>query len=248
MKSNSFFESIFQQSETNAVLVMTTEGIVIEVNKAFTKHYGYTSEDLAGKSFTILFTKSDREKHLPKKELTKVNSTGQSSDDNYVVDKLGNYLRSSGESILVTTDDGEKLIVKLIINLHAKKYLRMFFSETEKLLHETASHSTEVPLMVLDGSMKVLETNVPFRKFFDIEEKPKRGIGLSTLHPFWKRDDVKQLIRSIIVGNEPIKRKRFDLKTSQGEKKKITIDAKTIEGSRGNEKKVFIMVDGVDLM
>jgi len=146
---------------------------------------------------------------------------------------------------LVKSKDGEQFIVKLIINLHAKKYLRFFFSETEKLLHSIVSHSNEVPMMVLDRSMKVLEANRPFLHFFGLDEKPKRGIGLSTIHPFWKRDDVRQLIRSIIVGNVP-KRKRFDLETSPGKrKKKITIDAKTIDGGSGTDKKVFIMVDSL---
>ena len=222
---------------------MDTSGIIKEVNLAFTKHYGYKTADLEGKSFKLLFTKGDRDKKLPEKELQRVINTGQSNDDNFVVDKQVVPKRSTGESVLVPSADGEKLIVKLIVNLQAKKYLRMFFTESDILLEAGLSTSTEVPMVILDTGMKIIQANKPFRTLFEIKETPRRGSSLSSLqHPFWKRSDVKQMIRDTIVGNSPLKRKRFDLLLPEG-KKKITIDSKIVESTAGRGKKVFVIVD-----
>src|SRR5438105_2357827 len=126
MNTSTFFEQFYRQSQTNCILIMDISGIIVEVNDVFNKSFGYNSEDLKGKSFKILFTKSDKEKKMPEKELKKVISTGQSNDDNYVVDKYGIFKRCSGESILVTSEKSEQLIVKVIVNLQAKKYLKLF--------------------------------------------------------------------------------------------------------------------------
>ncbi len=244
MNTASFFESFYKHSQSNSILIMDTNGLVIQVNGAFTNNYGYDTDDLKGQSFEILFTRLDKEKKLPEKELKKVTSTGQANDDNYVVDKGGISKRSSGESILVTTPEGQRLIVKYIVNLHAKKYLRLFFTEVDKLLQTTISNSSDVPMMVLDRSMKISEVNAPFMELFGISEKPRKGTSLANLqHPFWRREDVRQEIRGTIVNNTPLRRKRFHLELGKKKTRKIIIDSKIIEGPTGGDKKVFLMID-----
>ena len=245
MDTKTFFNSIYELAASNAIVIMDTTGTILEVNSAFTKNYGFTTADVQGKSFKLFFTKSDKQKRMPEKELQKVTTTGQSSDDNFIVDKQGIPKRSSGESILVKAANGEHLIVKMIVNLHSKKYLRLLFSETDKLLEAGLSTSTEVPMITLDPSMKILQVNEPFLTLFAIKEKPSRGTRLSALqHPFWKRADVKQLIRETIVGNAPLKRKRFDMQFPEG-KKKLSIDSKIIESTSSRGKKVFVIIEEI---
>jgi PAS domain-containing protein len=144
----------------------------------------------------------------------------------------------------VTTPEHQKLIVKYIVNLHAKKYLKIFFTEVDKLLQTTISNSSEVPMMVLDRSMKISEVNAPFLELFGIKEKPRKGTNLMSLqHPFWAREDVRQQIRGTIVNNTPLRRKQFHLEPGKKKTKKIIIDSKIIEGPTGGDKKLFLMID-----
>src|SRR5215218_10170102 len=130
MDTAPFFEYYYNNAEVNSILILDSSGTVLDVNKAFTQNFGYNKEDIKGKKFTILFIEKDRENHKPDHELETVLSTGQSHDENYVVDKNGNAIWCTGESLLAIGKNGEKYIIKDIINLQAKKQLQLFLKNT----------------------------------------------------------------------------------------------------------------------
>jgi PAS domain S-box len=39
---------------------MDCKGTILKVNKAFTKNYGYTTQDLEGRYFNILYNENDK--------------------------------------------------------------------------------------------------------------------------------------------------------------------------------------------
>ncbi len=64
-----YFDSIFRNAKQNKALTMNVEGIITSISPSFTAAFGYTPEDIVGKSFRILFTEEDIKKGLPENEL-----------------------------------------------------------------------------------------------------------------------------------------------------------------------------------
>lgn len=68
-KSFNLFEALFRDTKQNTVLLMDAEGIIKEINTAFTKCFGYADNDIIGKHLRILFTEEDQKKVYRKKKL-----------------------------------------------------------------------------------------------------------------------------------------------------------------------------------
>lgn len=246
MNTAAFFDSYYRNAELNSLLIMDAEGTIMDVSQSFTKNFGYNNEEIKGQNFSILFTKGDKEKNKPRLELETVVATGQANDENYVIDNQGHAIWCTGESLLVAVQDGKAYIVKDIVNLQEKKQLQLFLLETEVLLERIFESSKEIPIMILDGSMKIKRVNDAFLRLFEITDVPADGDRLSDLHhSFWSNPEIKDELRRIIVSTEPINKREFLLNTRSGEKKTIRLNAK-ITGSTGkSEKKFFIVPEDI---
>lgn len=245
MDTSTFFESCFTNCQVNSVLVMDTAGNILDINQAFTRNFGYTREDLLGRNFSILFTEQDRKENRPQQELEDVMLSGQASDDNYVVGKGGLWSWSAGESILVSSGD-RKYVIKSILNLQSRKYLKFFMMDSDELMEHVFETSPHIPIMILDGTMKIEKVNHAFLGLFELSHPPANGSSLSTLqHPFWKRKDVLQEVRSIIVTQLPLKDTEFILEMKSGEKKLVRFNSRSIDRGHGLGRKIYIIVDEV---
>jgi PAS domain S-box-containing protein len=244
MQNALLFEKYYNNAEVNSILIMEMDGTVLDVNRAFTKNFGYTNEVIQGQNFQILFTEQDQENHMPQQELQRVTATGQSTDENYVINNKGLAIWALGESLLVADIDGKDYIVKDVVNLQAKKQLQLFLMQTEELLERIFETSTDVIMMVLDGSMKIVRMNNAFLSLFELQEALPSGSRLSDIsHPFWQQPDIVKEVRSIIINNQPIKSKEFHLHTRSGERKVIKLDSRIIEGQAGEGRKIFILIE-----
>lgn len=225
---------------------MDTEGNVLDVNRAFTNNFGYNNNDINGRNFSILFTEEDKKRQKPQLELETVNLKGQAQDENYVIDKSGHAIWCTGESLLVAGTEGEKYIVKDIVNLQAKKQLQLFLSETEEVLERIFDSSKDIAMMILDGSMKVQKVNAAFLSLFEISNTPVAHSRLSDIdNPFWNDEEIRKELTKTIITNQPSKQKEFLLLTKQGEKKTIKIDSKIIDRQGHTGRKIFIIVEDV---
>lgn len=226
---------------------MDCKGVIFDVNQAFTTNFGYSKNDLKGQNFNILFNEFDRKKKLPELELETVTASGQAQDENYVVDKEGLEVWALGESLLVSNEEGEKYIVKDIINLQAKKQLQLFLNETEELLERIFESTKDLSIMILDSRMKIIKANRAFLHLFEISDAPLAGSRLSDLnHPFWSNEEIKNEIRNIIINNQPLRHREFLLETRRGIKKKVKFDSQIIESKTGMGRKIFIMIEDVN--
>lgn len=245
MNTERFFESFFNNVELNSLLIMERDGTVLRVNRAFTKNYGYTNEEIAGKNFRMLFNEKDKEAGLPELELKTVMETRQSHDENYVMDKNGFGIWSIGESVLVEGREGQQYILKDIINLQSKRQIQLFLSETEELLEKIFDSSREIPMMVLDGSMKVQKVNAPFVELFQLPAPPPAGSRLTDIeHPFWKVSSIRNELASIFVANQAIKNKKY-LVADNGVEKTVLLNTKIIEGGVTAGRRIFIIMNEV---
>jgi PAS domain S-box-containing protein len=163
-----------------------------------------------------------------------------------VVDKNGHEIWCTGESILVFGGEGNKYIVKDIVNLQAKKQLQLFLTATEELLERIFDSSSDIPMMILDGTMKIQKVNGAFLNLFELTYNPGPGSRLSDLdHPFWNNPDTKKELSKIIVTNEPFKHREFLFYTKSGEMKILKADSKIIDRQSPVGKMVFIIMEDI---
>jgi PAS domain S-box-containing protein len=244
MNTSTFFEFYYNNAEVNSMLIMDSGGIVLDVNHAFTNNFGYEKKDIKGYSFELLFTQKDKEKRRPEIELSTVLSRGQSHDENYVVDKDGHAIWCTGESLLVNPKEDKSYIVKDIVNLQSKKQLQLFLKSTEELLERIFETSKDIPMLILDGSMKIERANMAFLQLFELEEAPLRGSRFADLnHQFWSSDEIKNELRKILVTNQPLKDREFQMITKAGVQKKIIIDSRIIEKQTGVGRQIFVILE-----
>jgi PAS domain S-box-containing protein len=242
MDTSTFFDFFFTRAKQNAVLIMDEKGVILKVNKAFTNAFGYTNEEIAEKNFRILFIDEDKKLNRPEMELETVKNEGSTNDENYVVHKDGVPIWSTGESIWIQLED-EHYIMKVIHNIHAQKQLERFLIESNEFIESIFESIRDSALIILDSMMRIIKVNTTFSKFFEIENTIKEGSRLSDLHnPFLSSEVVKKEIRKVIVTNDPIKGKQFEIETKSGEKKLITVDSKIIHVEPSPERKLLIVI------
>lgn len=175
-----FFESLFHNTVENNIIFLDQEGKIITFNKAFTDCFGYTHEDLAGKEAAILFTEEDQRSGKPEKEIARVKSLGQASDNNYLVKKDNSIVWVSGESILVQNETGENCILKIIQNINREKQNErsaLHFSN----LNENILAAIDDVVIVMDEQLKILKTNHAFALFFNQPNDEIKEVNFANL-------------------------------------------------------------------
>ena len=248
MDKSNFFDDYFDNAELNSIMIMSDNGTILEVNRAFTNNFGYTTDDIKGKNFSLLFNDNDNSKNKSQVEIETTLKKGQANDDVFIVNKSGIEIWCSGETMLVNNASDKQYIVKDIINLQAKKQVNLFLNDTEELLERIFDASKDIPMMILDGSMKIQKVNNAFMDFFDIDNAPERNSSMSTLnHGFWNSTEIRSELSRSIVTNNQIKRKKFLYTNSKGEQKQILLDSKIIHGQPGTARKIFVIVENVSI-
>ncbi len=245
LKTSNFFDSFCKNAKHNAILVMDTKGVILEVNKAFLTAFGYVNEDLIERNFNILFTEEDRKKNKPEIELQKANNEGSGSDDNYLLQKSGKQVWVNGESVLVTGDDEVSYIIKIIHNIEAQKQLERFLLESNDFIETILESITDRGLIILDAEMKVIKVNSKFVEMFNLKEQPPEESKVSNIqHPFWSSPDVKQLLRNVLVRNEAIQNKGMEYTDDEGKIKWIELSSKFLQ-THNVDKRILLAITPV---
>jgi len=194
-----YFDALFSNAKQNGIVIYDTRGIVIAINNSFTSLFGYEEKDIIGKNGAILFTKEDQKKGMPEHEMETVLTTGQANDNNYLVNANGEITWVSGESILVTNDQGDKVILKVVQNIHQQKTseeaLRLLNNFNENIL-ETISDS----VIVLDDKMNIVKANRAFLKLTGTDEQQLSSLNFADFLKKYDPGDrlYKNLERAII--------------------------------------------------
>jgi PAS domain S-box-containing protein len=235
------FDAIFSNAKVNGIIIMDSHGIVERVNTAFTSAYGYSSEDLKGKHFRILYTEKDQLTRRPEIELNTVHREGSSTDENYLVHKDGTPIWVTGEAIQVKTNSSTA-VIKFIHNIHAQKQLERYLLSTSELLDNLFESVQQTGLLILDPTLKIVKMNGQFKKMFHVNEPITEGAKLQQIpHPFWNSDEIKNDLRNAIVTNSPLK-KNYAIDTGNHEFNQLHITSKTIIGEDGADKRLLLVV------
>lgn len=242
VNTEGFFDDIFRNARENSIIIMDEKGHILEINKGFSKAFGYRLKELVGKHFNMLFTKEDQLSKKPEKEIKYALASGSKSDNNYLVHKNGHTIWVMGESVFVKNTANEKYIVKTIQDIHAQKQLERFLLESSQVLDTIFDSIKDVGLVVLDSSMKILKANKAFLKLFEETGSIQEGMKLSQLqNSFWRTAAVKSNLMTVLLTNKPLKKQIFYFKVASGKEKAIEIEGKLMESS-GKEKRILIVI------
>ena len=246
MDTSGFFETFFNNAKYNGIIIMDTQGTIININEAFHIRFGYAAEDLLGKSFSVLFTEKDKEINKPEIELQNVLSEGSANDENYLMHKDGNTVWVTGESVLIENKKDEAYVVKVVHNIHAQKQLERFLLQSHEFIDTVFDSIDESALLLLDSRLHVIKANKAFIEMFELRQPITEGGRLSDLdNSFWQRADVKQETVNFLVMHNINEVKTFDLETKSGEVRKISFQAKLVEGIPGAERKLLVMIKSI---
>lgn len=225
-----FFDGIFKNAKENSILLMDTNGKIVDVNKGFLTAFGYTKKLVIGKNFEFLFTPKDRDKGKPALEIKSVLSKGSKSDNNYLLNSEHIPIWVLGESILTTNPDGENYIVKIIQNINTQKKLEGFLLESNEFISTLFDSVKDAAFVILNSELRIIRTNKVFLKLFELTKADTVEAKLLRLdNPFWKTAEIKRKLTNILVTRESMKRVGFKYTNATGRVKELEITSKLME-------------------
>ncbi len=109
VKSESFYKQMLQEIDEYAILLLDTEGNIIDWNKGAEKIKGYKAKEIIGKNFNTFYTEEDKAKKLPEKLIKEAKTSGKAINEGWRVKKDGTCFWGS---ILITAihDEDKKVI------------------------------------------------------------------------------------------------------------------------------------------
>ena len=243
LHSFNYFESLFQSSKQNNVLLLTADGIITQINPAFTKTFGYEDEDIIGKHLSVLFTKEDQDKHLPIDEISRVLSTGQSNDNNYMVHKNKSITWVTGESLLVKNPKGETAILKIIQDIHLQKSSENSLLNLNDFLERILSSIDDV-VLVVDNLMNIIKVNKAFDHLFS-QGETSTGVGnlLILIKSFDEQYGLStKMTDALATGNTQVARE-VSIRTITGENRMFDITCRRIKSINEQDHLLIILHD-----
>lgn len=236
------FDQLFRNARQTAILIMNGEGIVQQVNEAFTTAYGYSTDDLALKHFRVLYLEKDQVTLRPEIELNTTHREGSSSDENYLVHKDGTPIWVTGESISVKAEDGS-FIVKIIHNIHALKQLERYLLNSHELLDSLFESVQQTGLLLLDAQLRTVKANGAFRALFGLSQKIQKGSRLQEIpHPFWRGEEIRTDIVNVLVNRATINKDYSTGQEGKEEFQRLHIVSKLIHSEASEEKQLLLVI------
>jgi PAS domain S-box-containing protein len=235
-----YFEALFDRARENCVLLFDDAGIVLRVNDAFCQCFGYSENDIVGKSASILFTKEDEKNGMFEKELAKVLSKGQASDNNYLVNKDQTITWVSGESLLVNKNDGGRVILKVVQNIHKQKESEIELRALNDF-NESILGSIDDAVIVLNQKMKMLKTNRSFSGLFTENQSIPPSSNFSDfIKRYDKNGNLSDAIEDAISRQKDFSNRQFELNIIGGDKKTYDVTCQLMKTGIENNMLVIL--------
>jgi PAS domain S-box-containing protein len=244
--SSNFYQLTFENAKQNAMIVMDAEGYILQSNKAFEDHFGYTSKDLYGKHTRLLFTVEDQKLKKPEMEIATVKEHGSAEDNNYIVHKDGSLIWVMGESILIPSDAGS-YISKIIHNIHSQKVMERFLVETNEFV-ESILKTIKDALVVVDEDLRIIKGNKAFYEIFEIPEETIEGILLYDLnYAFWNNSGMQGKLETMIEENDFFEKKQFEWKKPNGIVHILNLTAKVMDYHADKKRRILLAISDVTI-
>lgn len=244
--SFNYFDALFNKTKQNSVLLMDAEGIVININSAFTKCFGYKEKDIIGKHLRTLFTEEDQNNGMPDKEVQNVLHLGQCYDNNYLVHKNKMKIWVSGESILVKNKNGEESVLKIIQDIHTQKTSQTSLHQANEF-NENILRSIESIVIVLDENLKIIKTNRNISELLKGTTSDRALLDFSVLiKPYDLENDLIHKIKQTFKTGKGFLNKEVEIETKEGEKRILDISGMIMQKT-DEDKNVLLVADDITM-
>jgi len=161
-----YFETIFNNSQVNAVLTMQPDGVILSINPAFNSAFGYSAANVEGRNFSLLFTFEDQQRGLPAKELAQALSTGQATDKNYLVKKNKQAVWVSGETLRVKNEKGDTILLKIFQDISEQKKSELAARQANDF-NESILNTIDDIVIALNKDLTIIKANPAFYSLFN---------------------------------------------------------------------------------
>ncbi|MEO6894983.1 MAG: ATP-binding protein [Ginsengibacter sp.] len=232
-----YFEALYRNTKENTVILIEPDGTIAAVNASFKECFGYGEKDIVGKSSVILFTQEDQDNGCPEKEIKKTLKTGQANDNNYLVHKNGEKIWVSGESVLVTNEEGEKMILKIVQNIHKQKTSENSVTELNKFNDNILESISDI-VVVLDQELNIIKANKAYMELCHQNEDAKNNISCFLNRP-GSDQQLSDILAKAVESQTAFTQKETEIETSNGNKRTFEISCTPLDGP---DKKNILLV------
>ncbi len=184
------FENNFNKS-ASAMCIIDQDGKFINVNKKYAKLFGYNSNELIGKHFSIIATE-DSEKTLLENHQKVFNDIDFLKTEEKVKHKNGTYFYIESTNQRVNNEDGDKIrisTVKNISNRLKNELVQSVLLEISKL--SSQSIETEKLFSLIHNAISHI---MPVKNFaVCLEDESKKKINYPYIYNEFNKDEKKSL-------------------------------------------------------
>jgi PAS domain S-box-containing protein len=132
-----YLASAISEIEDYAIILMDTEGNILNWNKGAQNIKGYTSEEIIGKNFQQFYTESDKRDNKPGTLINKAREAGRAHDEGFRVRKDGSLFWGSITITAVHNENGDVVgFSKVTRDLTERKK-----ADTERERHDQELHA-----------------------------------------------------------------------------------------------------------
>ena len=223
------FNTIFDHASVNSFLILDKDGNINDVNKSFTKNFGYELKDVEGKNFEILFRDKDRANGMPRKEIRTVLDFGRANDMNYLVKKDNVEVWVSGESILVKNEKNEISIIKIIQDIQSQKESEISLKRIRSY-GEIILKTIDDAVLIIDESLNIIKSNQSFDKLFQLNLRNNIPENFGFLiKPFDEHNELKSEIEKAFTEKKTFRNSNLKIKNQQEEMRLFDVSSALIE-------------------
>ncbi len=169
-KSEERYHSMISEVQDYAIILLDTDGYVLNWNIGAEKIKGYTAEEIVGKHFRQFYPAEDREKRAPEKLLAEALENGRALHEGWRVRKNGSRFWGSIVITLLHDANGavsgfSKVTRDLTERKEAEDKMREYLAELEIQNRELenfayiASHDLQEPLRKIQTFVGLIEKN-----------------------------------------------------------------------------------------
>ncbi|MBD3581361.1 ATP-binding protein [Flavobacterium selenitireducens] len=170
-ESEERYQRMTEEVQDYAILLLDTDGTILNWNKGAEKIKGYSDKEIVGKNFTIFYLPEDRERQLPQTLITEARNSGRAIHEGYRIRKDGTVFWGS-VTITALHDDYDNVIgfSKVTRDLTERKIsedrMQKYNAELEFQNRELeqfayiASHDLQEPLRKIQMFSGMLERNL----------------------------------------------------------------------------------------
>jgi two-component system CheB/CheR fusion protein len=172
MEAKALLELMYAQAEDQALILMNSEGVVIEWMMGASRIFGRAADSMIGGTLHCLFTAEDQAAKVPENELANAVGAGTGADDRWMVRSDGAVFWASGFVQCLRAADGRVIgFAKLlrdrtdiraqIETLRNRAELLADEDRRKLLLFGTLAHELRTPFAAIGNAVELLERAYP---------------------------------------------------------------------------------------